>query len=402
MSLDMVSFAPALKELYGPQKIQNTTYQDHPLLALMPKFTGFKGKVMPEPIIYGDPQNRSADFSVAVAGTSSSELKSFILTRVKDYSIASIDNETMMASEGDNAAFLQALTTEMDGAMHSISRSLAIAVWGTGSGSIGRISTTTTLASTSLVLSDAEQVVNFEVGQIIVLSATDGGGTVKAGQLEVVAVNRDSGVITTDVNISTGVATAALSDYVFIKGDYDAKLKGVQAWIPNVAPTSTPFFSVDRSTDTTRLGGIRFDGSALPIEEALNKAAARLAREGGKPDYCFLSYSKWAELENALGSKVQYIDLKANAEVGFRGIQINGPRGPIKVVADQDCPSNRAFLLDMKTWKLNSLGDAPQLLDSDGNKMLREANADAVQIRIGYYAQVSCNAPGRNANILLS
>jgi hypothetical protein len=115
-----------------------------------------------------------------------------------------------------------------------------------------------------------------------------------------------------------------------------------------------------------------------------------------------MNYSQYANLENALGSKVQYIDMKVNPEIAFRGIQINGPRGPIKVVPDQNCPNDRAFMLDMSKWKLYSLGKAPKILDTDGLKMLRDSNADSVEVRVGYYAQLGCRAPGHNANIKLS
>jgi hypothetical protein len=146
----------------------------------------------------------------------------------------------------------------------------------------------------------------------------------------------------------------ALQQYFIAKG-YDAKIKGLLAWLPSSSPASGDnFFSVDRSNDASRLAGIRFDGSPMPIEEALISAASRLAREGGKPDYCFMSYSKYADLEKALGSKVQYIDMKVNPEIAFRGVVINGPRGPIKVVPDQNCPNDRAFMLQMNTWKLYS------------------------------------------------
>lgn len=94
--------------------------------------------------------------------------------------------------------------------------------------------------------------------------------------------------------------------------------------------------------------------------------------------------------------------MKVNPEIGFRGILINGPRGPIRVVPDQNCPSDRAFMLQMDRWKLYSLGKAPKLLESDGMKMLRESNADAVEVRVGYYAQLGCDAPGFNVNIQLS
>jgi hypothetical protein len=87
-------------------------------------------------------------------------------------------------------------------------------------------------------------------------------------------------------------------------------------------------------------------------------------------------------------SKIQYIDMKVNAEIMFRGIQINGPRGPIKVVPDQNCPNDRAFMLDMDSWKLYSLGKAPKILDTDGLRMLRDSNADSVEVRVGYYAQL--------------
>jgi hypothetical protein len=307
----------------------------------------------------------------------------------------------MEASKGDANAFIEAATTEIDGAIQSATRSLAIALYGTGSGSIGRATGSTT--GTSTTLTDPKDVTNVEVGMELVFSTDDGGGTVKSGSVTVTGVDRDSGVITHDaataVDGGTGIAA---NDYIFVEGDYDLKLKGLRAWIPNAAPSSAPFFSVDRTADSTRLGGIRFDGAALPIEEALITAAARAAREGGRPDHCFMSYNKFSDLEKALGSKVQYVDVRANAEIGFRGMVINGPRRPIRLIPYQNCPDDRAFMLQMDVWKLYSLGKAPKILDSDGLKMLRDGDADSVEVRVGYYAQLGCRAPGWNVNIRLS
>ncbi len=400
MSLDMTSFASALKVHYTDDRVENMVYNDNPLLALMPKMTSFGGKNLPIPIIYGNPQNRSAVFATAQAGATSSKISDFVLTRNQDYSMAFIDNETLEASQGNGNAFMEAATTEIDGAIHSAARSLAIAMYRTGSGSVGQANAS--VSSTSLVLKQSEDVTNFEVGQELVFSTANGGGSLKAGSVTITGVNRDTGVLTVDAltAIDSGTGIAA-NDYIFAAGDHDAKIKGLLAWLPSTAPTSTPFFSVDRSVDATRLGGIRFDASAMPLEEGLIAAAARAAREGGKPEYCFMGYEKYADLEKALGSKVQYVDLKANAEIGFRGIAINGPRGVIKVVADQNCPSDRAFMLDLSKWKLYSLGKAPKILDTDGLKMLRQSNADGVEVRVGYYAQIGCRAPGHNVNIRL-
>lgn len=401
MSLDMSSFDAALKQHYTSDRVENEVYKDNPLLAMISKYEQFGGKNLPIPIIYGNPQNRSATFSTAVAANTSSALKDFVLTRNHDYSVANIDNETLEASKGNANAFIEAATTEIDGAIQSCTRSLAIALYGTGSGSIGQANASVT--GTSLQLKNAEDVTNFEVAMVLQFSTADGGGSVKSGTVSITGVNRDTGELTvtamTAIDGGTGVAA---NDYIFANGDYDAKLKGLRAWLPDSAPSSSLFFGVDRTSDVTRLAGIRYDGSSMPIEEALISAASRVAREGGKPDVCFMNYSKFADLEKALGSKVQYVNNPVTAEIAFRGILINGPRGPIKVIPDQNCPSDRAFMLQMDMWKLYSLGKAPTLFDTDGLKMLRQASADGVQVRVLYYAQLGCRAPGYNANIRLA
>lgn len=401
MSLDLTSFQPVLKQHYTNDRVENMVYRDNPLLAMMPKYEQFGGENLKLPIKYGIPQGRSATFSTAQSNKTNSQYKAFLLTRSRDYSLASIDNETIEASKGNSNAFLEAATTEIDGAIESASRALAIDLYGNGSGSRGQVTTGAT--GTSITLKEIEDVTNFEVGMEVVFSTAEGGGSVKSGSVTVNSVDRDSGVLTVDAMTAIDGGTGSASDdFIFQEGDYDLKIKGLRAWLPNTAPSGGDnFFGVDRSTDATRLAGIRYNGSADPIEEALVDAAARVAREGGKPDYCFISYGKFAELEKALGAKVQYVDKHINPEIGFRGIKIHGPRGAITVIPDQNCPQGKAFMLSMSFWKLYSLGKCPKILDSDGLKMLRESNADAVEVRVGYYAQLGCRAPGFNANVTL-
>lgn len=389
-SLNMTSFASGLKQLYTPEKIQNLTYMDNPLWALLPKSEKFYGKNMVIPVIYGNPQGASGDFATAKANKTASRIRDFTITRNKEYALASVDNETMMASENNSGAFMEAFALEMDGAIHTVARALAIAVYGSGTGKIGQVSAINGLVIT---LSQAEDVTNFEVDQKLNFSTADGGGTVKATEPTITNIDRDLGNVT--VSDVTGLAA---NDYIFRDGDYDNKLKGLQAWLPATV-TSTPFFGMDRSVDKTRLAGIQISGSNKPIEEALIEGASRIAREGGKPTHVFMSYAKFADLEKSLGSKVQYVDLKANAEIGFRGILLNGPRGVMKIIPDQNCPANKAFMLQLDTWKVHSLGKAPQILNLDSLDKLREDQADAVELRVGAYLQMACAAPGYNGVI---
>ena len=396
----MTNFAAALKQHYTSQRIENMVYKDNPFLAMVSKYESFGGENLKLPIKYGIPQGRSATFSDALANKTNSQLKAFLLTRKSNYSLADIDNETLEASKGNANAFIEAATTEIDGAIESATRSLAISLFGDGGGSIGQL-----LADpgtgTTFTLKQAADVTNFEVGMQVLAYDAATGGTVRAGgKREITAVNRDTGVITVGAAID---AAWAIDDFIVPDGDYDAMLSGLGAWIPSTAPGGTDsFFGVNRSADATRLGGIRFDGSALPLEEALIGAASRAAREGGKPDVCFMNYSNFADLEKALGSKVSYVNIKVKPEIGFRGIEINGPRGVIKVIPDQNCPKDVAFMLDMSMWKLYSLGKAPKILDPDGLRFLRVSTADSVEVRVGYYAQLGCRGPGFNVRIKLS
>jgi len=392
MALNMTTFAAALKQHYTNERVENMVYKDNPFLAMVAKYEDFGGENLKLPIKYGIPQGRSATFADAQANKTNTQLKAFLLTRVSDYSLASIANETIEASKGNANAFMESATLEIDGAIESATRSLAIALYGDGSGQIGVVGSlaTTTASNDTVTLATVDDITNFEVGMQLNF------GTATANK-EISTINRDTGVIL--LNAASGATT---TEAIFVDGDKDGKVSGLSAWLPSSAPASTDsFFGVNRSSDATRLGGIRFDGSSLPIEEALIGGASRVAREGGKPDVCFMNYSNFADLEKALGSKVSYVDVKASPEIGFRGILIHGPRGPIKIIPDQNCPKDVAFMLQMDVWKLYSLGKAPKILDSDGLKFLRDSAADSVEVRVGYYAQLGCRGPGYNVRIAL-
>lgn len=400
--LDTSAMNAALKELYDNQTIENLVYADNPFLAMVSKKTDFGGKYKPVPIITGASQSRSSSFSNAQTNQSPVQIESFFLTRASDYSIAQIDNQTMLASRTDKMSFLEGSKVLIDGAITSITLSLSSAMFRSGTGSIGQISS---ISTGVITLSDVNSVVQFEVNMVLQANATD-GGTPRAALGYVVAVDRSAGLIT--VSTSYGGAAAspsgwAANDFLLVQGDNNAKIKGLAAWLPSTSPTSSDnFFGVNRSVDSTRLAGVRYDGSQQPIEEALIDASSLLAREGGKPDVCVMSFATYSALEKSLGAKVQYIDLKGPAEIAFRGIEINGANSRIKCFPDRNCPSKTAYLLTMKSWTLESLGDAPQILRyGDGLEMLRVYNADAGEVRVAYYANLSCNAPGWNAYVSL-
>lgn len=415
----------ALKELYtGDDYMKDLVYKKNPFLALVPKDespTGFAGKYIPVPLVYGTPQGRSATFSTAQTNQTAPALASFFVYRVSNYQLVTITNELLEATAHDAGAFVDEAKLNMDTGFRNISNDLAADLMAPITGERGQISV---ISTGVITLVNAQTVVNFEVGMVLVsyrvssLTPT----VVSAGALGyVIAVNRSTGAITVSATSGGAAGTPtnwSTSDkYLAVQGDIDFvssglatanrfKVSGLPSWIPTTAPSaSESYWGVDRSVDASRLAGVRFDGSTESIEEALIDGASLVAREGGQPDMCFMNFTSYAALEKSLGSKVQYVDVKhEEADIAFAGIRVHAPYGPITVIPDRNCPATTAYLLQMDTWKFRSLGRAPHVLTYglEGLEGIRVGAADALEIRIGYYGNLICNAPGWNCVITLS
>ena len=405
-ALDLTSFEAALKVHYTDLRVKNLVYRNNPFLAAVPKYEFFGGKNLPIPVQYGVPQGRSATFADANANQTPGNYTDYVLTRVRNYAIASIGNETLEASVGNANAFMEAASSEIDGALRSLTQDLAGNLYRDQLGVRGNIGPTGYVVNT-FTLANPANVTEFELGMQIVTAPNADGSGVLAGPQPITAINRDTGEIT------LAVAIGGPGDFLFQLGDTSAtpapagpkKAAGLGSWLPATAPLAGDnFFSVDRSVDSSRLAGQRYDGTAETIEEAMIGAGSLLFREGGRPDVCFMNPLSYSELIKSLGSKVVYDVVRSSdvADVFFDSVKVYTPSGQVNVVADPNCPTGVAYLLQMDSWKLYSLGMAPKILMTDGLRFLRTNDADSVTVRCGYYLQMGCNAPGWNARIALA
>jgi len=402
MPLNLTNFAPILKTLFTPSKVENLVYKGNPFLASLPKKTDFYGSDRKVPMIYGNPQGRSASFTTAQGNKGNTASIAFLVTRNKDYQLLSIDGETLKASANDAGAFLAARKTEIENGFKNITSALSVDVFGNGSGVRGQILAGSAINTSTLTLSDRSDIVKFEVGMQLQVSSANGGGAVRTGTMFVVSVNRSVGSFVVAATAGgapaaadTLIAAIAASDFILAAGDYDAKLKGLQAWLVYGGVSSTTFFGVNRTTDSERLAGVWSDLSALPIEEALIEAGTQMQVVGSMVDRVWMNPVKMADLVKSLGAKVQYVDMKIG-EIGFRGVQLQLNDSVVEVFSDRNCPKERMFFLQTDSWLLHSLGEAPGILNLDTLEALREATSDGIEIRIGHYSQLVCTAPGYN------
>lgn len=418
----------ALKELYTDDKeyMKDLVYKENPFLALVPKNEspdGFAGKYIPVPLEYGTPQGRSHSFSNAQSQQTPTALVSFFVYVIEDYQLVTITNLLMEQTKTNAGAFVDAAKLQMDGGFRNITNNIAFELFGDGTATRGVSTSSSTqngvvAGGTVLPLSNANQIVAFEVGMLLVASATQ-GGAVSDDTVLITAVDRANGIVygtASDASLDTEWAIGTGSAYLSISGDLPTSgasstssflgLSGLAAWIPTATPASNDsFWGVNRSADPTRLAGCRFNAQSYTIEEGMTNALAFLNREGGKPDLCIMDFASYAALVNALGAKVQYVQVNHDeVEVAFEGITFQSAYGRVTVLADRSCPPQTAYLLTMNTWKLRSLGKVPHILTygMEGLEGLRVGNADALEIRIGYYGNLICSAPGWNCVVQLS
>jgi hypothetical protein len=189
------------------------------------------------------------------------------------------------------------------------------------------------------------------------------------------------------------------------------KVAGLAAWIPSVAPGgSDNFFGVNRSISPTKLAGLRIVSNES-IQDALIDAVNQLAAnssEAGDPDFIFINPVSYQTLVKQLVSQgvYQMVKAKINEEVSisFKALVLPTANGEIAILQDRNCPSQTAYVLTLKTWKLRTLGKCPQFLTYPGfydQLGIPLVNADAIQLQIGFYGNVTCNSPGANAVVPL-
>jgi|ERR1700722_2397880 len=412
-----------LKELYDNQKVQWLTFKDNPMLAMMSKETQFPGKFWPNPVVYSLSQGASATFASAYNNQSSASVAEFLMTRVADFSLATIDGQLLAAAITDPGAFIDGSELMIDAAWQTATNRIASAQFRNGAGTIGQVGAISATGggpyTVTITLSNPDDAVQFEVNQYIVgVQNYDGSGTAPADVIVLTKVDRNGGVLTGTTATSTVATDIPAGYYLAVQGDLPSlsnnnfqpagstttnsllKLAGFQAWLPITPPSgSDAFFGVNRSVDNQRLAGVFYDGTGLSFEEALQQGTSRIALNGGRVDVAACSYSTYASLIISLGSKVVYLDEKIG-EIGFRGVQVNGANTTMSVFPDRNCPDGVFNCLEMDSWVLRSQNEAPHILKyMDEIEILRVPGSDSAELRIGGYMQQYCKLPGHNGII---
>jgi hypothetical protein len=395
---------PFLEEMYvNSGLLKDLVFRNRPLLSILQKshMLPAGGKYVHVPITYAIAQGRSAGFTNAQTNYKASQGKSFDVTYRNNYQIGAIDGDVITDAQGNTTLFTDALSREMDMVTENLTNDVSYELFGNNGGARGKMTAGSNPGTPTITLTNPEDTINFEVGQVLQTSTTDGTtGVVKTGTVTLSAIDRVGGTLTATGNWTAGIATAAASDFIFADGDFGNKMAGLGAWDPATAPGATTFFGVDRTADT-RLGGLRYTTGTGSIDQILIQAAAFGARFGAKFDLGVLNPVKFGDLTTALETQSRRIRRTTvmgsgdAANFGFEALVLDTDRGSVPIISDPSCPVADCRLLNTDGIKLGYSGSSLiHIITDDGNETLRQTSQDGVEFRVKSRGNMLVYNPG--------
>lgn len=427
-----VSWNALLKELYPEGLPEQILMRKHVFLSKMQKDGDAYGDHMAIPVVFDNPAGRSVDIATLLGTTaagspiSPTQSKKFLVYLASDYAATWINELTVLKAANDRGAFVNAFKFEVDGLLRQLGNSLAHALYRDGSGTVARGDGNWTITGNVITVLNRPDLKFFNIGMNLdfipnVSGAPSGSPRALAATFRVVVtkIDEDNNLVTCALdssgaavaNISTYYTSLTNTDWIAPAGDYNSsfgttvagKVKGLQGWIPLVAPTTgDSWWGVDRSVFPTRLGGHRVNDPTAPAEDSIMALGEVMHERGASPDMCMVSPRQFTKISKRLNAKVEYDGAGGEAKYGFMTFGIATSAGIIPVYADSDCPEDRGYLLSMDTWRLKHLKELPHIVATDGITSLRRPGLDQQEIRCRYYAQTACYAPGENGVFAVS
>jgi hypothetical protein len=400
------------KELYTEKDIETLCFSS-PLVGRAPKFTEGGGLQYVGAINNALSTSNSSQDTIAFTTGSPSILQRWQCPWKQYFASANLSGMAVDQTRKESGAMVTAIKLEMDNGYKAIGSALGRMIYGNGGGSIGQgstLSTTTGSANTNdtLTLLNTSQAINFQVGQIINSASTNGlTGSVRAGSVTLISVDLDAGILQANVSWAAGITGFAAADYLFNQGDFNNYFPGMAGWFPNGSnrPTSTDSFNgVNRFSDPVRLAGVYYTGSGAPIEESLVAAGVKTRKFGGKPKDAMLNPLDFASCLKGMGGRVQYTTESAfnNAQIGFDAVKVSTGAGQITLYEDAYVASGQAYLLDLDTLVVPSMGPMPKNLSEEmtGLIWIPQTTSNTFIAQMGFRATTYCSAPSNNCSIL--
>ncbi len=416
-SVATVANTPLILKNMWEDLVEDYFNDEQPFMGLVSKMTDWEGLYRLVTVPTGGMAGRSANFGDA-NGNKSPPTYLQMTVQVRDnFATWGVDHKLIALSRSNAGSLKRALASSTEAAMNKIKSSQNFMNWRTGGGSVGRASSVSTTTAT---LYDLNDIRNFDTGDVVEF-ATDNGiaaGGVCPASAVVTGRNEDTGVLTFDINIATGIPGIGSTPFLFHKGDYNACFAGVPLYNPIEAPgasaeTPTTIWGMTRTTDPTLLSGSRFTASNLQLIEGIKKALTTAHRRKIDTTHMFMPPEVFNDIEMSLQGQRRYVDEKVG-NVGYKALIFTTQAGKdVKCYSDADIPKNSTATtkyiwgLNLKEFKFRTAGAYPDWLNlasgqAGAGKFMVEQNANASSGRLGGYGQLYTKALKQHWNLAIT
>lgn len=386
-----------VRELWPDESLIEEVIEEDPILGMCTKETDWGYAVVHHPLGWGANQGIGRTFADAKRNKSTASEAEFQIATREMFAALSLEGKLLRTFEytKKKALLVDPLTREGEATIDRMRRRFSKTIHGDGVGVIGRIATTSTINTTTITLSDANDLKNFERGKVLQVEATGAtGGTLRDSGKEVTVLSigtYDNPTVTIDGGVAWNAVVAGLTagDRLYETGTYDNDyFYGLNAFMPAHTGTPGTFLTCNRNLNPEWLAGRVMTGTNLSVYQRIKRAARICVDGGNKPDTYLLSTRNFEKLEFEFDNKLVLQKFPA-ADVGkyklgvkYGGVEVQGPRGPIKVLPSMWMPDDVERCGEMSSLVMGSIGPLVHWDDGNGPKDLRTEDAtDSRELR---------------------
>ena len=313
------------------------------------------------------------------------------------YGAIEVDGQLFEQAAENYQAFINVVDNEIKGLKRDLARDLNRQIYGDGTGTLGVVKTANTADTTV----EFDSVHWIEPGMVVAVLAgndlVDGTPTVKYAEIEVVAVNEDTNIVTFDeaVTVVVGDIIVRASNTTH---SFNKELTGLGA----IVGKGNALHGIDGATvdvwnsTVETLGSVGTPGTLTEL--ALINLVQKVDKKGGDVDVMLASPGVFNAYWNLLQGLRQFTN-GATLQGGQRAFTFDGVGKPIKFVSDYAAPKGTLYALSSKELVINRKKDW-SWMDRDGSMWSRVADTDAYEARLYQYSELGTYR--RNAHAKLS
>lgn len=366
----------------------------------------FNGRRLIFPVHSGRNRGRGAGTDGGTLPTAGRQAYQDGIVTIKSmFQAIEVTDQLIKQASSNEAAFIKAVTSEIEGATTDLRKDISRQCYGTGDGLLA--SCTATQNATTISVDSGQFIAVGDTVDVL----TRSNGTVKGAALTVTAVaytGAADGATQANADITlSGSVSVTNADGVFIAGDRNNETDGLR----NITAASRTLHAINSAT----AGNQFWDGNVKQaawgsISEDLLMQLAQVARQRATKgiDVFLGTLGIQRRLANTYQSQKRWNDANAvKTTGGYSAIMVAAGNSPVPFVADVDAPVGWTFALRKDTFCWSEIEKPNWLTPPDGDAgmfHLKDGSSAGTkqaiwQAWLGWYATLVNVRPQANGQI---